>query len=217
MRSGGRKQRQGGEGVKEGGVVRVWKAEALLGLARRHGAARMAEPPPTERSFGSLYETTLTPLRRYLASVLGCLHEAQDVAHDAYLRTYEAMREKDVAQPKAFLFTTARRLALNFRMRRASRMQPEENAVLDRAAADQPDAAATVMAEQERAALEAAIAGLPEGCREVLILRNRDGLSHQEISERLGIARSSVEKHLARALRLLREAMIEKRTGEDEP
>ncbi|MGC4071440.1 MAG: RNA polymerase sigma factor [Nibricoccus sp.] len=173
----------------------------------------MAEPPPTERSFGALYQATLTPLRRYLASVLGSSHEAQDVAHDAYLRTYEAMREKDVAQPKAFLFTTARRLALNFRMRRASRMQPEENAVLDCAAADQPDVAEAIMAEQERAALEAAIAGLPEGCREVLVLRNRDGLSHQEIADRLGIARSSVEKHPARALRLLREAMTEKKAG----
>jgi len=39
------------------------------------------------------------------------------------------------------------------------------------------------------------------------VLRNGEELSHQEIADRLGLSRSSVEKHLARALRLLREAM----------
>ena len=74
----------------------------------------MAEPSPEEKSFGSFYQTTLTPLRRYLATVLGSTHEAQDIAHDAYMRTRAAMRQQTISQPKAFLFTIARRLALNF-------------------------------------------------------------------------------------------------------
>lgn len=175
----------------------------------------MGEPAPTDKDFRSFYQTTLTPLRRYLATVLGNPHEAQDIAHDAYVRTYTAMQGQAISQPKAFLFTTARRLALNFRIRRASRMRPEENAVLDREAADTPDAAAILISQQEREVLAAAIAGLPEGCREVLILRNRDELSHQEIADRLGLARSTVEKHLARALRLLREAVAEKPARSD--
>ena len=173
----------------------------------------MAEPSPEEKNFGSFYQTTLTPLRRYLATVLGSTHEAQDIAHDAYMRTYAAMQEQTISQPKAFLFTIARRLALNFKTRRANRMRPEENSVLDREAADMPDARAIMIGRQERGALEAAIAGLPAGCREVLILRTMEELSHREIAEQLGLSRSTVEKHLARALRLLREAMAEKSSG----
>lgn len=169
----------------------------------------MGEAPPPEKDFKSFYRTTLSPLRRYLATVLSSAHDAQDIAHDAYMRTYVAMQKKEISQPKAFLFTTARRLALNFRMRRTSRMQPEENAVLDRETSATPHAADLAMSRQEREAMEAAILKLPEGCREVLLLRIMEELSHQEISERLGIARSTVEKHLARALRLLREAMLE--------
>jgi RNA polymerase sigma-70 factor (ECF subfamily) len=45
----------------------------------------------------------------------------------------------------------------------------------------------------------------------VLVLRNLEGMSHQEIALRLGLSRSTVEKHLARALHLLREALAEKR------
>jgi len=170
----------------------------------------MGEPPPADKDFRSLYQTTLTPLRRYLATVLGNPHEAQDIAHDAYLRTYNAMQGQEINQPKAFLFTTARRLALNFRIRRGNRMRPEENTVLDRTAADAPDSAQITMARQERADMAAAIAQLPEGCRTVLVLRNLEGKSHQEIALQLGISRSTVEKHLARALRLLREALAEK-------
>ena len=170
----------------------------------------MGEPPPADKDFSSLYQTTLTPLRRYLASVLENTQEAQDIAHDAYLRTYNAMQGQEINQPRAFLFTTARRLALNFRIRRGSRMRPEENTVLDRNAADTPDAAQITMARQEQEDVAAAISRLPEGCRTVLVLRNLDGLSHQEIAGRLNLSRSTVEKHLARALRLLREDLAEK-------
>lgn len=170
----------------------------------------MGETPPPDKDFRSFYRTTLSPLRRYLAMVLGSSHEAQDIAHDAYLRTYAAMQQKDIRQPKAFLFTTARRLALNFRIRRGSRMRPEENGVLDREAASTPDAATLAMDRQEREVLESAIVDLPEGCRAVLILRTMEELSHQQIAERLGISRSTVEKHLARALRLLRESIAAK-------
>jgi DNA-directed RNA polymerase specialized sigma24 family protein len=41
----------------------------------------------------------------------------------------------------------------------------------------------------------------------VLLLRKVELLSHREISERLGIAVSTVEKQHARALRLLRAAL----------
>jgi RNA polymerase sigma factor (sigma-70 family) len=64
-----------------------------------------------------------------------------------------------------------------------------------------------VMARQELELLERAIAGLPQGCREVLLLRKVEQLSHREIAERVGIAVSTVEKQHARALRLLRLAL----------
>ncbi len=166
-------------------------------------------PTPRGRDFASLYRATIAPLRRYLTRLLGNTAEAQDVAHDAYLRLYptataDASRYN---QPEAVLYTTARRLAINRLKRRTISPIDATAAPPESAATTSPGVTSEVMARQELRLLEAAIADLPEGCRNVLLLRKVELLSHREIAERLGIAISTVEKQHARALRLLRAAL----------
>src|SRR5687767_542948 len=167
----------------------------------------MPDDPRNRRDFASLYRATIAPLRRYLARLLGNTTEAQDVAHDAYLRVYPKGDKTDADQPEAVLYTTARRLAINRLKRRSISPFSLDGTAVDTAAAATPGVAQQVMARQELRLLEDAIAQLPDGCRAVLLLRKVELLSHREISERLGIAVSTVEKQHARALRLLRAAL----------
>ena len=167
----------------------------------------MSEQPPRPRDFASLYRNTVAPLRRHLARILGNATEAQDIAHDAYLRVYPAVDKNSAEKPEALLYTTARRLAFNRLKRR--RISPFAPGALEaeRTASTLPGVVQQVMARQELQQLEQAIAQLPEGCRTVLLLRKIELLSHQEIADRLGIAVSTVEKQHARALRLLRASL----------
>jgi RNA polymerase sigma-70 factor (ECF subfamily) len=55
-----------------------------------------------------------------------------------------------------------------------------------------------------RTSINEAIAALPAKCREVFSLSYLQGFSHREISERMGIAQSTVENHIYLALRQLR-------------
>lgn len=167
----------------------------------------MSEQPPRPRDFASLYRATVAPLRRHLARILGNATEAQDIAHDAYLRVYPAVDKKSAEKPEALLYTTARRLAFN-RLKRRN-ISPFAPGALEaeRTASSQPGVVQQVMARQELQQLEQAIAQLPEGCRTVLLLRKIELLSHQEIADQLGIAVSTVEKQHARALRLLRASL----------
>ncbi|HWA08068.1 MAG TPA: sigma-70 family RNA polymerase sigma factor [Opitutaceae bacterium] len=167
----------------------------------------MSDDPVSPRDFAALYRATLAPLRRYLARLLGNSTEAQDVAHDAYLRVYPEVEKKNVEKPEALLYVTARRLAINRLKRRDIAPFSREALDSETAASSTPGVAQQVMARQELRLLEQAIADLPEGCRAVLLLRKIELLSHREIAERLGIAVSTVEKQHARALRLLREAL----------
>jgi len=153
----------------------------------------MPEEPPGQREFSVLYRATLAPLRRYLTRLLGNASEAQDVAHDAYMRVYPALADHTAKEPAALLYTAARRLAEAF--------------VPETSASAEPGVEEQVIARQELAILQQAIAELPEGCRAVLLLCKIERLSHREIGQRLDIAVSTVEKQHARALRLLRTAL----------
>ena len=169
----------------------------------------MPEQPTPRRDFATLYSATIAPLRRYLTRLLGNTSEAQDVAHDAYLRVYPTVDQPHVQQPEAVLYTTARRLAINRLKRRSISPISNETEGFESAATGAPGVAQQVMARQELKLLEEAIAQLPEGCRNVLLLRKVELLSHREIAERLGIAISTVEKQHVRALRLLRASLAE--------
>ncbi len=165
------------------------------------------EPPQPPRDFGTFYRATVAPLRRYLARLLGNSPEAQDVAHDAYIRVFPAVTGDEAQRPEALLYVTARRLAINRLKRRSISPLAPEGASLETTAAPAPGVAEQVMARQELRLLQQAIADLPEGCRTVLLLRKVELLSHREIADRLGIAVSTVEKQHARALRLLKAAL----------
>lgn len=58
-----------------------------------------------------------------------------------------------------------------------------------------------------QASLNAAIEALPPKCRAAFKLSYIEDLSNREISERLGISQSTVENHIYKALKLLRERL----------
>ena len=167
----------------------------------------MSEDFNNQSNFAGLYRKTLAPLQRYLSRMLGNQSEAQDIAHDAYLRIYPKVQDQSANNPQAVLYTTARRLAINRLKRRSITPFIPGSINLETTAASTPGVVQQVMARQELQQLEEAIAQLPEGCRAVLLLRKIELLSHYEIAQRLGIAISTVEKQHARALRLLRAAL----------
>jgi len=164
----------------------------------------MPEEPSNPWDFSALYRATLAPLRRYLARLLSNTSEAEEVAHDAYLRIYPTKGKRQAERPEALLYVTARRLAINRLKRRSISPFSRDALNTDAAASPAPGVEQEVMARQELGMLEDAISQLPEGCRAVLLLRKVEQLSHREIADRLGITVSTVEKQHARALRLLR-------------
>jgi len=191
--------------------------EALLApLSDESGCIPMPEEPAKPRDFASLYRATVAPLRRYLARMLGNPVEAQDLAHDAYLRVYPTLQRKEAEKPEALLYVTARRLALNRIKRR--QIAPFIKAPFDTelASSQEPRIEDQIAARQDLDLLQQALAELPAGCRTVLLLRKVELLSHREISERLGISISTVEKQHARALRLLRKS-LEASLGSESP
>lgn len=161
----------------------------------------------TEAScYADFFRTTLAPLRRYVARMVGCEAEAKDIVQDAQARVHAVMQRQEVAHPHALLYTTARHLAIDELKHRARSPFRDEPAAEESAPCGLPSVEDTVMAREEWTLLQQAIAGLTQECRDVLLLRTVEGLSHEEISRRLSVPRKTVEKRLYRAVRLLHAA-----------
>jgi RNA polymerase sigma-70 factor (ECF subfamily) len=140
-------------------------------------------------------------LRGWLRVRFPSLADRDDLVQESYLRIMRAHETGPIASPKAFLFATARNLALNHLRHR--RYEPNElgdfdvSGVLDECA-DVPESVARA---QETQHLNEAIQSLPERCREVFALRRLHGLSTKETAARLGIAEKTVEAQCIIALR----------------
>lgn len=64
-----------------------------------------------------------------------------------------------------------------------------------------------IEAEQLQSRIDQAIDGLPARCRVIFVLSRFEELSYKEIAEHLDISPKTVENQIAKALRLLREAL----------
>jgi RNA polymerase sigma factor (sigma-70 family) len=106
-----------------------------------------------------------------------------------------------IEHPRGLLFATARNAARDLFRRRAS-ANTFSITEIDGARVFDPMPATPEVASrrQETEILEAAIAALPPRCREVLLLRKFENLSHREIAQRLGIAEHTVEAQLTKGL-----------------
>lgn len=146
--------------------------------------------------------------RRYARRVAVGQQDAEDLVQEAYTRLLAVEDWQRVEAPGPFVLRIIRNLATE-KLRRSRIVAFDQASVLDLSHLPDttPDAFATVAGRQELAHLQAAFARLPEKCRQVVHMRKFQGLAPGEIAERLDISVSTVEKHLAKGLRLMTEAM----------
>jgi RNA polymerase sigma-70 factor (ECF subfamily) len=136
--------------------------------------------------------------------------EAEDLVQETCLRALRAIDGlQEQSNVKGWLFTILRNIWLN-QVRRTRSVQIEldadTNGVADRAdAAQDPHAVYASGVEQER--VRAAIQQLPLAFREVVLLREYEELSYQEIAAMLDCPPGPVMSRLARARSKLRELL----------
>lgn len=135
-------------------------------------------------------------------------HDVEDILQEAFMRSFEAEGREPIHDARAFLLRTARNLALDHVSRAAYRTSdPLEGVDETRLAEDAVSPEARLDSERRFLAFCEAVGSLPEQCRRVFVLKKVYGLSQGEIAERLGIAQSTVEKHIAKGLQLCFERM----------
>jgi RNA polymerase sigma factor (sigma-70 family) len=137
-------------------------------------------------------------LRAWLQSRYRSFVDIDDVIQEAYLRVLKARKKGPVNAPKAFLFATARNLALN--AVRFAKVRGEDTTtslddseVLDERAGVRETGARN----QELEVLTKAIQSLPDRCRQIFTLRKVYGMSQRDIAKKLNISARTVNAQIS--------------------
>lgn len=149
-------------------------------------------------------------LRAFLQRRFPTIGDIDDVVQETYARLLRARAGGAATLTRAYLFVIARNIALDL-VRRSRTVSLEGLGDLGRLSVveEGPDAAETVSHEQELELLADAMRALPPRCREILVLRRLQGLSHRAIAERLGIAEGTVNAQLAIGVMRCRQYLCE--------
>ncbi|HKT55044.1 MAG TPA: RNA polymerase sigma factor [Caulobacteraceae bacterium] len=138
--------------------------------------------------------------------------EADDLVQEAYARVLTATDWRMIVMPERFVLSAIRNLACD-RVRRSRVVDFQDIHALDAAPDPAPSPAAHAEDRDDLRQVMAMIDRLPAQCRKVLLLRRVEGLTPGQIAEKLHISVSTVEKHLAKGLRLLTEMRADESFG----
>jgi RNA polymerase sigma-70 factor (ECF subfamily) len=133
--------------------------------------------------------------------------EAEEIAQEVFLRVHRAVEDfRGEAKLSTWLYAITSRLCLTRLASGERRMAREGEESLERLRADADPAAHAERGELE-AALQRAITELPEERRVVVVLRDFEGLSYEEIAAALDLPLGTVRSRLHRARTDLKEKL----------
>jgi RNA polymerase sigma factor (sigma-70 family) len=141
-------------------------------------------------------------LRAHLRKRFPALGDVDDVVQESYLRLLKARLAGKLRSAKGFLFTTACNAALDiFRHRAVIPMESLTENTASHVYSKGLNAAEAASLNQELDLLLSAMDQLPDRCRQILVLRRFQGLSHKEISAQLSVSENTIEKQVSLGLK----------------
>lgn len=179
--------------------------------------AATSEPTPAAdqtRWFAEEVHRHDASLKAYLRGSFPAVRDVEDVVQESYLRIWKTRAATPINSAKAFLFTVARRLALDLlRHERRSPFTPVKDLSALFVPDQAPDAREAAATAQDTELLVEAIDSLPARCREIFILFHVEGLAQKEIAARLGLSENTVAVQSARGLQRC-EQFVRRRLGQ---
>lgn len=190
------------------------EADSAAEDARLVAAARSKEADAFDRLVERYRKRAVAVAYR----LLGSIHDASDVAQDAFLRAYQKLDKLE--DPRRFgpwLMRIVTNLSLNFRRSR-SRGQAMSTDEMFESDEEVRTASGALLSTSEgenadtkelRDAVERAVAGLPEKQRTALVLFSMEGLPQKEVAAIMGCSVELVKWNVFQARKAMRIALAE--------
>ncbi len=135
--------------------------------------------------------------------------DAQDATQEAFLRAFRFFDGYQGGNIRAWLFTIVRNTCYTWLQQNRPSETAEEfdEEIHSREVSAIPDPEGQILANADRETLRRALEELPAMFREVLVLREIEGMSYKEIADVASISLGTVMSRLARARARLRQAL----------
>ena len=157
-------------------------------------------------AFKHLFECYFTPLCRFMYVYVHNKELAEELALDMFLYVWEHRETLEINLSfKAYLFQSAHNRCLNVLRQKREMLYLEElgDIAVDSALLEKENA------EELHRLIREAVLALPEKCKEIFYLSRFKNLSNKEISEKLKISVKTVETHITKALKRVKEFLGE--------
>jgi RNA polymerase sigma-70 factor (ECF subfamily) len=138
--------------------------------------------------------------------ILGSSDSGKDVAQKVFIQLWEKRHELHV---EGDILPYLKRMAINeaLAQKRSDKRKLELQTNLTLTDRINPEGEERAIEEDLKVSVDKAVEQLPEKCGEVFKLSRYEELTYKEIGETLNISVKTVENHMGRALRQLREAL----------
>ena len=184
------------------------------GLVRNDSG--VAVPRSDDPGLDALYREILAELRQFAQKRLGNVADAEDVVQEAFVRFQRQENHESFENPRAYLYTTVNNLIIDrVRDRRRQGFFSDKTSDDDQDGStpeSQIDALTPEVFAEQRQDLSRvleAVESLPPQARRAFLLHKVRHLSYAEVAKEMGLSKSTVEKHMIRALKILNKALNE--------
>jgi RNA polymerase sigma factor (sigma-70 family) len=156
----------------------------------------------------AIFNNAFLSCKSFLARTVSRLvppHDVEDIVQETYIRVYQLKARGEIKEPRAFMATTARNLALDHIKRAENRLSTHYDTEAELDYNGDPGSSGNpllqAVSDQEFSRFCEAVRELPLQCRRVFVLKKVYGYSQRDIAKKLSISESTVEKHVAKGMK----------------
>jgi RNA polymerase sigma factor (sigma-70 family) len=154
----------------------------------------------TEKEYNECVTHFADNVYRFILKNLRHEEDARDVVQSAFEKLWKNRREVDAGKSKSYLFTIAYHQMIDH-LRKAKRVQLRDEFRDEARVSDKP-------AHNLKKVLEEALARLNEIQRSLVLLKDYEGYSYEEIGQITGLNESQVKVYLHRARTQLKNYLV---------
>jgi len=159
-------------------------------------------------AFDRVYELYSHKLFSFVFKILKNEAEADDIVQEVFVKIWESrLKLEDYKLLNSYIFTIAYNNSIDLirkRINNTKYLEHLKNSVVINVT---PNVISQIEFNELNILAEKLISNLSERQKQVYLLHREEGLTYPEIAEKLGISKNTVENHMVKALKYLRQNM----------